>query len=140
MRDAPGDVADLGGRTAEHLGDFAQRAGEAQAVVVGHHRRARPRMLAEDPREDPVALVPREVEVDVGRVAARRIEEALEEQPRAERLDVGDAEAVGDDRVGDGAAAAVRRAVEDDVAHHQEIVGEALHPDDARARARVDRG
>ncbi len=98
--------------------------------MVGDHRRARPRMLAEDPREDPVALVPGEVEVDVGRVAARRIEKALEQQPRAERLDVGDAEAVGDDRVRDRAAAAMGRAVEDDVAHHQEIVGEALHPDD----------
>ena len=88
-------------------------------------------IVAEDVGQDVVTLVPGKVEVDVGRVPPLGVEEALEQEPRAERLDVGDAEAVAHDRVGHRAAAAVGGAVLDDVVHHQEIVGEALHPDDA---------
>ncbi len=129
-RHPAGDLADLGGGAAVHLGHLAQGAREAQAVVVAHHRRARFGVLAKDPRENPVALVPRKIEVDIGRVLARRVEEALEEQVGAQRFDVGDAEAVGDDRIGDGAAAAVRGAVLHDVVHHEEVVGEVLEGND----------
>ena len=130
-RDPAGDLADFDGGPTVHLGDLAQCAGESKTIVVGHHRRTRHRILAEGPREDLVAFIPGKVEVDVGRILARRIEEALEQQPGTEWLDVGDAETVGDHRVGDGAAATVGRAVAYDVLHHQEVVGEPFHPDDA---------
>ena len=87
--------------------------------------------MSEDVGQHVVALVPGKIEIDVGRILPLGIEEALEEEPGAERLDVGDAEAVAHDRVGHRAAAAVGGAVLDDVLHHQEVVGEALLPDDA---------
>ena len=128
--DAAGHLADLAVGAAVDLGHLAERAAEAEAVVVGHHRGLRMGIAAEDVGQHVVALVPGEVEVDVGRVLPLGVEEALEQEPGAERLDVGDAEAVAHDRVGDGAAAAVGGAVGDDVAHDEEVVGEALHPDD----------
>ena len=130
-RNPPGDLADLARGSAVHLGHLAQRAPETEAVVVRHHRRLGPGIGAEDVGQHPVALVPGKVEVDVGRILALGIEEALEEEPGAEGLDVGDAETVAHDRVGHRAAAAVGGAVLHDVLHHQEVVGEALLADDA---------
>ncbi len=126
----PGDFADLAGRAAVHLGHFAERAPQLEGVVVGYHRGAGHGVAPEHVGQHVVALVPGKIEIDVGRVLPLGIEEPLEQEPGAERLHVGDAETVGDDRVGDRAPAAVGGAVLHDVAHHQEIVGEALHPDD----------
>jgi hypothetical protein len=129
-RNPPGDLADLAGGTAVHLGHLAQRSPQSKAVVVRHHGRLGPGIPLEDVRQHPVALVPGKIEVDVGRVLPLGVEEALEQEPRTERLDVGDPEAVAHDRVGDRAPAAVGGAVAHDVLHHQEVVGESLLPDD----------
>src|SRR5262245_41798252 len=104
--DAPGDLADFPGGTAVHLGYLAKRAAEPEAIVVGDHRRAGMGIALEDVTENAVALVPGKIEVDVGRILSLRIEKTLEQESRGERVDVGNAERVGDDRVGDGAAAA----------------------------------
>ena len=130
-RDPAGDLADLAGGAAVHLGHLAQRAAQPEAVVVGDHRRLGTGIGAEDVGQHLVPLVPGKIEIDVGRILALGVEEALEEQSGAERLDVGDAETVAHDRVGHRAAAAVGGPVLHDVVHHQEIVGEALPGDDA---------
>ncbi len=116
--DPAGHLADLAGWTAVHLGHLAQRAAEPEAVVVRDHRRLGAGVLPEDVGQHVVALVPGEIEIDVGRILPLGVEESLEEEPGAERLDVGDAEAVAHDRVGHRAAAAVGGAVLDDVLHH----------------------
>ena len=46
-----------------------------------------------------------EVDVDVGRLVALDADEAAEEQRRAARVDLGDEEAIADERVGGAAAA-----------------------------------
>ena len=127
---AAGDFADLAVGAAVHLGHLAQRAAQAKGVVVRDHRRLGMGIVAEDVAQYLVALVPWKIEIDVGRVPALGIEEALEEESGAERLDVGDPETVAHHRVGHGAAAAVGGRVLDDVVHHEEVVGEALGPDD----------
>ena len=123
-----------------HLGHLAERAAQAEAVVVGHHRGLGMGIVAEHVGQHVVALVPGEVEIDVGRVLALGIQESLEQESRAERLDVGDPETVAHDRVGDGAAAAVGGPVRDDVAHHEEIVGEPLRLDDGELVLEPRRG
>ena len=74
----------------------------------------------------PVAA--RQVEVDVGPLAALLGEEALEEQLHAHGVDGGDAEAVADRAVGGGAAAlhqdALAPAEVHDVPDDQEVAGE----------------
>jgi len=82
----------------------------------------------------PVPLV--EVHVDVGHLAAARVEEPLEDHPVAERVEVGDPEAVGDD--GAGRRAATRTGadadllrVADEIPDDEEVGGEPHLPDDA---------
>ena len=71
-----------------------------------------------------------EVDVDVGHRLAARVEEALEEQVVADRVEVRDLEAVGDEGAGGGAAAGadadpVPLRERDEVPDDQEVVGEA---------------
>jgi hypothetical protein len=70
-----------------------------------------------------------EVHVDVGHLSPGRVEEPLEEQLVRDRVGVGDAECVGDDRV---AGAPPARATDptplgviDDVLHDEEVLREA---------------
>ena len=79
-----------------------------------------------------VPLVPGEVHVDVGRVLPAPVEEALEEQGVAQGVHVGEAQEVGDDAGGGAAPAAGAGALLHDVAHHEEVGGEALLPDDGK--------
>src|SRR5207253_2759834 len=72
----------------------------------------------------------REGDVGVRERLAARVEEALEEQPVADRVDVGDLEAVGGERAGRAASpradldpASLRER--DEVPDDQEVVGEA---------------
>ena len=60
--------------------------------------------------DDAVAVVLAEVDVEVGHRHALRVEEALEQQVVAQRIEVGDAERVGDQRAGARAAARADRA------------------------------
>ena len=126
-----GDLADLTGGAAVHLGHLAERAAEPEAVVIRDHRGLGPGILPEDVGQHVIPFVPGEIQIDVGWVLPLGIEEALEEEPGAERLDVRDPEAIAHDRVGHRAAPAVGGAVLDDVLHHQEVVGESLLADDA---------
>jgi hypothetical protein len=75
------------GREGDDLGDAVA------AVLLG------------DVVDDAVASVDGEVDVHVGHRLAAGVEEALEEQVVLDRVDVGDLEAVGDERAGRRAAA-----------------------------------
>ena len=76
-----------------------------------------------------------EVDIDVGRADAFRIEEAFEQQAEAQRADVGDAHGVGDERARRRAAAGADRDVVvarplDEVRGDEEVGGEAELVDD----------
>ena len=80
--------------------------------------------------DDAVAPGHGEVDVDVGHGLPPRVEHALEEQVVLHRVDLGDAQAVGDERAGGRAASradadAVLAGERDEVPDDQEVVGEA---------------
>ena len=79
-----------------------------------------------------VPLVPGKVHVDVGRILPAPVEEALEKEGVAQRVHVGEAQQVGDDAGGGAAPAAGPGALLHDVAHHEEVGGEPLLPDDGK--------
>src|SRR5207248_9849416 len=76
-----------------------------------------------------------EIDIDIGRLAARGADEALEQHVDAGRVDRGDAEAVADHRIGRRAAPLAQDAAapreRDDVVHGQEIAG-VVEPLDQR--------
>ncbi len=91
--------------------------------------RSRP-YFSVDVVDDALPALDREVDVHVGHVLAGRVQEPLEEEAVAHRVDVGDLQAVRGERAGSGAAArADRDAVSlreaDEVRDDQEVVGEA---------------
>ncbi len=119
----------LEGRRAAHdrVGDQLRQA-VARAVVEAQHarrvarRRAREHLAEGDDLGDRLAAVllghvahhalapaHREVDVDIGHRHALGVQEALEQQVVAQRVDVGDRQAVGDDRAGRRAAAGTDR-------------------------------
>ena len=86
--------------------------------------------------DDLVAPALVEVDVDIGHGDALGVEEALEDEPVAQRVELGDAHGVG--HHGPGARAAARPHADaaglgpvDVVGHHQEVAGEAHLGDDA---------
>ena len=115
------DVAD------DHLG-----AERAVGDDVGHAVVA---VLPAHVVDDLAAAAHAEVDVEIGRRDALGVEEALEEELEAERVEVGDAEQVGDDAAGAGAAPgadgdALLLGPVDEVPDDQEIVGVAGLVDD----------
>ena len=120
-------------RQIEHAADVAHRR-------LGRHRAERRDLrhrigavLLLHVVDDAVAAVLAEVDVEVRHRHALGIEEALEQQRVAQRIEVGDAERIGDQRAGAGAAAgpdrhAVALRPVDEVGDDQEVAGEAhLH-------------
>jgi hypothetical protein len=103
--------------------------GEAVRDLVAHHRLGGGAEALLHPRQDLVAAGGGDVDVDVGHRRLAGVEEALEEEVVAHRVDAGDAEQVAADRGGGGAAAggedAVRAAVVGDLGGDQEEVGQA---------------
>ena len=100
VREGLGDGVDLGRRQAERGADVAD--GVPHPVGV-HHRDAADPVGAEAVDDRVVDLHPPgglHVDVDVGQLVAQRGEEALHQQPVAERVDVGDAQQVGDQAAG----------------------------------------
>ena len=89
-------------------------------------------VLARDVVDDLAAAALAEVDVDVGQRDALGVEEALEDQVELERIDVGDAQAVGDQAAGRRPAARADRnaplaRVADEVPDDQEVA-RVLHP------------
>ena len=112
------------GRAREHL---------AEGDDLGHAVGA---VLRRDVADHALPAAHGEVDVDVRHRHALGVQEALEEEVVAERVDVRDLQAVGDDGAGRRAAPradrdAVRLRVADEVPHDEEVGGEA-HPVDHR--------
>ena len=93
-----GEPLELGEREPERLADVADRA----AAAVGREGRDERGVLAAvalgDGDDQLLADVPREVEVDVGHRDELVVEEAPEREVRLDRVDVGEAGEVADDR------------------------------------------
>ena len=97
--------------------------------------------------DDLVAAAHVEVHVDVGHLLALGVQEALEDQPVPQRVEVGDPQAVRDHRAGGRPAAradpdAALAREPDQVPDDQEVAGEPHVPDDGQLRvdARADLG
>ena len=116
--------------------DFEHAAGVADGSARGHRpegddlRDAVRAVLLAHVVDDALASLHCEVDVGVGKLLAARVEEALEQEVVADRVDVGDLEAVGDERAGGGAAARadadpVPLRERDEVPDDEEVVGEA---------------
>ena len=86
-----------------------------------------------------VAHLPVEVEVDVGQVGPAGVQEALQRQVEAQRVDVGDLQQVADERVAgraaQGHAVAAAAGVAGDVADDQEVAGQVARLDDGQLLA-----
>ena len=124
-----GEPIDLHGIEAERLAHFARRASPAIGDDVGRHRRAETAVLFVDVLDDPLAAIAaRQIEIDVGPLAALLREKPLEQQIHADRIDRRDAEAVADGAVGGRPAAlhedVVLPAEVHDVPDDQEVAGE----------------
>ena len=113
----------------EHLADLARRAPAAIGDHVGGHRSAQLAVLLIDVLDDALApIAARQIEIDVGPLAALFRQEPLEQQVHPDRIDGGDAEAVADGAVG-GRPASLHEdpllaAEIDDVPDDQEVAGE----------------
>ena len=75
-----------------------------------------------------VAPLLAEIDVEVRHRDALGIEEALEQEPEADRIEIGDGERIGDERAGAGAAArpdrnALRLRPLDEIGDDQEVAG-----------------
>src|SRR5215216_6323699 len=81
-RDSPGDLPDFTGWAAMDFGHLMQRATRLKGVVVGYHGGVEPGITPEDVRQHLIALVPGEIEIDVGRVTPLHIQKPLEDELR----------------------------------------------------------
>ena len=114
------------------FGRFADRGPEAETVLIRHHGRLAFAVLSEHPVENRIPLVPRKIDVDIGRIFPAGIEKPLEEQMMFERVDMRDLEAVGHDRSGHRPSTARTRRLTDDFLHHEKVMGETFLPDDGQ--------
>ena len=124
----------------ERLADLARRALAAIGDDVGGHRRAVLAVFLVDVLNHALAAIAaRQIEIDVGPLAALFRQEPLEQQLHADRIDRGDAEAVAHGAIGRRAAAlhedVLLPAEIDDVPDDQEVAGE-LEPLDQIELAR----
>ena len=124
------DPVDDAVRDVEHAARVADRGARGHRREGDDLRDAVAPVLLGDVVDDAVAPGDREVDVHVRHVLARRVQEALEEQAVADRVDVGDLEAVRGERARRRAAAGadadpvLLREV-DEVPDDEEVVREA---------------
>ena len=137
-RDQRGNLVDLAIGHAEHAADVAHRRLRLQLAEGDDLRDAVGAVFAHDVLDDLVAAVLAEVDVEVGHRDAFGVEEALEQQAKAQRVEVGDQQRPGGDRTGTRATAGAdrdRRGLRlgplDEVGDDQEVAGEAHLLDDA---------
>src|SRR5690606_5138002 len=138
------------GREAEHLAQLACRAAAAIRDDVGGHRGAEPAIALVDVLDDALApLAARQIEIDIGPLAALFREKPFEEQIHPDRIDGRDAKRITHGTVGGRPAPlyenALAPAVIDDVPDDEEVAGEIEFLDerefaiDLRTRAVVIR-
>ena len=123
------EPVDLRRIEAERLPHLARRAAPAVRDHVGRHRRAEAPVFFVDVLDDLLAPVAaRQIEIDVGPLAALLRQKPLEQQIHADRIDRRDPEAVADGAVGRRSAAlhedVVLPAEIHDVPDDEEVAGE----------------
>ena len=106
-----GDAVGVAIGNAHHAGDIADDAFRAERAVGDDVGDAAVAVFVSHVVDHLGAARLAEVDIDVGRADAFRVEEALEEQSELERADVGDAHGVGDERTRRRAAAGADRDV-----------------------------
>ncbi len=131
---AAGDPLDLPGRQAQHLPQLADRSPHAEGREGGDQRRTIVAEAVVHARDQPLADVPGEVEVDVGQPVQVLVQEAPQRQPVGDRVDVGEPGQVADQRGDRGSPPAAREP-----ASPAPSPGRAP-PGRPRGRARASRG
>ncbi len=134
VRDELGDAVDLAVGQPHHPADVADHGAGLQPAEGNDVGDAVVPVLLTYILDDLVAPVLAEVDVEVGHRDALGVQEALEEEPEAQRVEIGDLQRPGGDRAGPGAAARAHRdplplGPADEVRDDQEIARE-LHLDD----------
>ena len=128
------DLADLVVGQTEGLGHFAQGRPRLERVEGADHGHVVGAVLAVHVVDDLVPAAPADIEVDIGAIGAREIEEALEVEVVFEGVHARDAEGVGHQAVGGRAPAhdrhVVRARVAHDVPHDEEVRREPELVDD----------
>ena len=120
-----GQLVDLGEGKTQRLADVADGAARAVGDDGSGQRGALTSVLAVDVLDDFLAPLVLEIDIDVGRLVAVARDETLEQHAHAGRVDLGDAQAVTDRRVGRRAAALAQDAPAagelDDIVDGQEV-------------------
>jgi len=135
LRQQLGDAVDLAVRHAQHAAGVAQHRLRRHRAVGDDLADAVAAVLAGDVVDDLVAAVHAEIDVEVGQRHALGIEEAFKQQVVAQRIEIGDAERVGDQRSRARAAARTDRDIVllgpvDEVGDDQEVARKThLHDD-----------
>ena len=128
LRHELAELVDLAVGHLQHAADVAQDAARLQGAEGDDLRHLLAAVFLLHVVDHFVAAVLAEVDVEVRHRDALGIEEALEQQPEADRIEVGDGERVGDQRAGAGAAArpdrnALRLRPLDEIGDDQKIAG-----------------
>src|ERR1035437_5729756 len=126
-----GDLVHVGERHLQHATDVADHRLRLHRAERDDLRDVLAAVLARDVVDHFAAPPLAEIDVDVGQRHALRVQEALEDQIEIEWVDVGDAQAIGDEAAGRRPAArpdrdALLAGVADEVPHDQEVPG-VLH-------------
>ncbi len=134
LRHQLAELVDLPVGHLQHAADVAQHAARLQGAEGDDLRHLVAAVALLDVADDLVAPVLAEVDVEVGHRHALGIEEALEQEPEADRIEIRDGERIGDERARARAAArpdrnALLLGPLDEVGHDQEIAG-IFHPGD----------
>ena len=109
LRHQLAELVDLPVGHLQHAADVAQHAARLQGAEGDDLRHLVAAVALLHVADHLVAAVLAEVDVEVGHRHALGIEEALEQQPEADRIEIGDGQRVGDQRAGAGAAAGADR-------------------------------
>ena len=105
LRHQFGQLVDLAVGHLQHAADVAQHAARLQRAEGDDLRHLIAAVALLHVVDHLAAAVLAEVDVEVGHRHAFRIEEALEQQAEADRIEIGDGQRIGDQRAGAGAAA-----------------------------------
>ena len=108
---AAGEAVEFGLGQSERLAGVADRAARAVGGEAGHERGVLAAPAGVDALDQLGADVAREVEVDVGQRVHLLVEEAPDEEPVVDRVDVREPDQVADDRGDRGATPAAGRQV-----------------------------
>ena len=132
LRHQLAELVDLPVGHLQHAADVAQHAARLQRAEGDDLRHLVAAVALLHVADHLVAAVLAEVDVEVRHRHALGIEEALEQQAEAQRIEIGDGERIGDQRAGARAAArpdrnALRLRPLDEVGDDQEVAG-ILHP------------